>query len=399
MGESATRNNAESCDCCGGAPEMQNEGHRESHSLDDLAAFQGRFSDAGRSMPGLTGLFGIERTCYSEYNSFYPNNNSQIMIYPSLTKLRTFAAVAEQGSFRKASTQLHLSQPALSAHIRDLEQSLGVPLFHRTTRKVQLTAEGERFLARTRRALDEIESGLLEIRDQAELQRGRVIIAAVPMIACHVVPKVLALFSQRHPLVKVQILDVIGQTMARQILDRDVDIGIGPSPERNDDLEFLPVLRDPLVAVFPEKHELAGKRGVRLDELAKLKLLTLATGTTVRSDLDQAFERQGLSLRPVFEVFQQYTLGGMVEAGLGIALLPAMSLSMLRTPRLRAVPIVDPEIVREVGLIQRRDQNHPPSVRAFLDAFSDTFDLETRISAHRPKAKPRIRERKRASRR
>lgn len=303
------------------------------------------------------------------------------MIYPSLTKLRSFAAVAENGSFRKASIQLHLSQPALSAHVSDLEQSLGIPLFHRTTRTVALTVEGERFLVRTRRALDEIESALLEIRDQTELQRGRVIVAAVPMIACHVIPKVLALFSQRHPLIKVQILDVIGQTMARQILDRDVDIGIGPSPGRNDDLEFLPILRDLLVAVFPEKHELAGKRGVRLEELAELQLLTLATGTTVRSDLDRAFERKGLSLRPAYEVFQQYTLGGMVEAGLGVALLPAMSLSMLRTARLKAVPIVDPEIVREVGLIQRRDQNHRPSVRAFLDALSDAFDIKTAIRA------------------
>src|SRR3954468_17118190 len=110
------------------------------------------------------------------------------MIYPSLPKLRTFAAVAQNASFRKASEQLNLSQPALSAHIRDLEEALGLPLFHRTTRMVRLTADGERFLVRALRALDEIESGLLELRDQVELQRGRVIVVCVPMIACHVLP-------------------------------------------------------------------------------------------------------------------------------------------------------------------------------------------------------------------
>lgn len=294
------------------------------------------------------------------------------MIYPSLTKLRTFAAVAENGSFRKASEQLHLSQPALSAHIRDLEQALGIPLFHRTTRTVRLTVDGERFLVRTRRALDEIESGLLELQDHVELQRGRVIVACVPVIACHVVPKGLALFSQRHPLVKVQILDVVARTLVRRVLDREADIGLGPCPEPDDDLEFVPFMRDPFVAVFPEGHELADSPGVRLQELVRFPLLTLAAGTTVRSDLDRAFEQQGLTLRPTYEMSQQYTLGGMVEAGLGIALLPAMSLSMLRTPRLRAVPIVDPEIVREVGIIQRRDQAHRPSVRAFLQSLSDS---------------------------
>ncbi len=316
-----------------------------------------------------------------------------MMIYPSLTKLRSFAAVAATGSFRKASTQLHLSQPALSAHIRDLEEALGAPLFHRTTRTVRLTSDGERFLVRTRRALDEIESGMLELRDRVESQRGRVTVACVPMIACHVVPKVLALFSRRHPLVKIQILDVTGQTLVRKVLDRDVDLGIGPSPVRNDELEFKPILRDPIVAVFLAAHPLAEASGVRLAELAEQPLLTLAPGTTVRSDLDRAFERQGLLLRPAYEVLQQYTLGGMVEAGLGVALLPAMSLSMLRTPRLRAVPIVDPEIVREVGIIQRRDQNHRPSARAFLDALADAFELRTVLSSSEiwPRKKPRIR--------
>jgi LysR family carnitine catabolism transcriptional activator len=322
------------------------------------------------------------------------------MIYPSLTKLRSFAAVAASGSFRKASAKLNLSQPALSAHIRGLEEALGAPLFHRTTRTVRLTSDGERFLVRTRRALDEIESGMLELRDRVESQRGRVTIACVPMIACHVVPKVLALFSQRHPLVKVQILDVTGQTLARQVLDRDVDLGIGPSPVRNDELEFEPILRDPIVAVFLDTHPLAGAHGVRLGDLAEQPLLTLAPGTTVRSDLDNAFERQGLSLRPAYEVLQQYTLGGMVEAGLGVALLPAMSLSMLRTPRLRAVPIVDPEIVREVGLIQRKDQNHRPSVHAFLEALSDAFELRAVLSPSdvRPRRKAGLRRSKAVAR-
>jgi LysR family carnitine catabolism transcriptional activator len=301
------------------------------------------------------------------------------MIYPSLVKLRTFAAVAQNASFRRASEQLHLSQPALSAHIRDLEEGLGVPLFHRTTRMVRLTADGERFLVRTLRALDEIDSGLLELRDHVALQRGTVTVACVPMIACHVLPKVIALFSSRHPLVKVQILDVVAQIMVQRVLGGEADVGVGPRPRFEHDLEFLAFVRDPFVAIFPAEHALAASSGVRLKDLVTFPLLALAQGTTVRSDLDRAFDEKGLTLRPAYEVFQQYTLGGMVEAGLGIALLPSMSLSMLNTPRLHAVPIVDPAIVREVGLIQRRDRAHGPSVRAFLEALADSFTLLQRF--------------------
>ena len=105
------------------------------------------------------------------------------MIYPSLTKLRSFVAVATHRSFRKASTQMNLSQPALSAHIRDLEEGLGCSLFHRTTRSVRLTSEGERLLGRVRQALYEIDTGLAELRDHVTLRRGRVMVACLPTFA------------------------------------------------------------------------------------------------------------------------------------------------------------------------------------------------------------------------
>ncbi len=309
------------------------------------------------------------------------------MRYPSLARLRTFATVAETGSFRKAATQLHLSQPALSAHIRDLEQTLGVPLFNRTTRAMQLTPDGERFLARTRRALDEIESGLLDVREQVKLQRGRVTIACVPIVASYVIPKALALFSKRHPLVEVQIWDVVSKVLVRQVIDREADFGVGPRPDPDDDIEFVPFIRDPFIALFPEGHALASAPAVRLRQLIDFPLLTLRAGTTVRENLNQAFEQNGLTLKPAYELSQQYTIGGLVAAGLGVALLPSMSLSMLDTPRLRVVPIVAPKISRDVGFIQRRDQPHRPSVRAFLKALSDCF--------HHPMPEsPRVRRRK-----
>lgn len=295
------------------------------------------------------------------------------MIYPPFHKIRTFVAVAAHASFRKASEQLHLSQPALSAHIRDLEQVLGVPLFHRTTRSVRLTAEGERFLIRARRVIDELESGVMDLRDRATLQRGRVVVACVPTIACHVLPKVLATFSQRYPGIHVQVLDDWAQMLVRRVTDRTADIGIGPFPDRADDLQFASITHDRFVAVFPQQHPLAAAPKVRLKELLKFPLLTLVSGTNVRAVLERAFAQQGMAFRPAYEVLNHYTLGGMVEAGLGVTALPSMALSMLSNPLLKTAVITNPGITREVGIIQRRDHARTPAVDAFLETLSETF--------------------------
>lgn len=310
------------------------------------------------------------------------------MIYPSFNKIRTFAAVAALGSFRKASEQLNLSQPALSAHVRDLEEVLGVPLFHRTTRSVRLTSDGEGFLVRARRVLDELESGIMELRDRATLQRGRVIVACVPTIACHVLPKVLATFAQRYPGIDVQVMDDAAQVLIRRVSDRTADIGIGPFPERADDLQFTSIAHDRFVAVFPGDHPLGRSSRVNLKELLKYPLLTLVAGTNVRSVLERAFERQGMTFRPAFEVVNHYTLGGMVEAGLGVTALPSMALSMLSNPLLKTAVITNPSITRDVGIIQRRDHAHTPSVSVFLQTLSESFGRTDRA---RTRKKPKKR--------
>lgn len=282
--------------------------------------------------------------------------------------MRSFVAVAEHGSFRKAAETLHLSQPALSAHVRDLELLVGVPLFHRTTRSVQLTTEGANFLARARRAFAELEAGLGELRDQASLQRGRVVVGCVPTIASFVLPTVLVSFTKRFPAVAVRIVDVGADLLLKELLGRAVDIGIGPRPEAVDDVLFKTVVRDRFVAVCPREHPLASRRTVRLKDLASFPLLVLASGD-VRTTLQRAFEKHNYPFRPAYELVHHYTLGGMVEAGLGITALPSMTISMLSHPKLRKVKLVEPEITREVGVLQRRDHAHTPAVRAFLEAL------------------------------
>lgn len=295
------------------------------------------------------------------------------MIYPSIIKIRSFVAVAENASFRKASEMLNLSQPAISAHIRNLEALLGVPLLSRTTRSVRVTREGEHFLNRAKRALSELESVSLELREEAALRRGRVTVTCIPTVAFSILPTVLAVFSQRYVGIKVRVLDEISTAGAKRVLSLEADFGIGPRPPENLDLSFDTLVRDNFIAVFPNNHELASRRTVRIKDLAKYPLLMLAPHTNVREVLDDAFAAAGQALEPLYEPCHPYTIGAMVEAGLGVTALPSMSLSLLGHPRLKSARIVDPQIHREIGILQRRDSTFSPAAAEFVKTTKAVF--------------------------
>jgi LysR family transcriptional regulator, carnitine catabolism transcriptional activator len=297
------------------------------------------------------------------------------MTYPSLSQLRAFAAVAEHGSFTKAANQLNLSQPALSNQIRDLEQTVRISLFHRTTRNVHLTEEGERFLMRVRHALNELDSGLLEMRDQAAIKGGRVIVACLAPVACSVLPKVIAAFARNHPGVEIQVFDDFAIEVVKRVLGREADFGLGAEPSLNDDLLFTPILEDALVAVVPPDHAIAAHPVVRLRDLANYPLITFASGTYVREYLERVFDEQALALNPVHESYHRSTLCGFAEAGLGVAILPKMVLQMMGNTVLKTVEIVEPRLPRRIGIIQLRDQTMTPSAAIFLDTIRNMLGL------------------------
>lgn len=271
----------------------------------------------------------------------------------TLRRLQSFIAVAEVGGFRRAADELALSQPALSAHIRELEEYLGVPLFRRTTRQVRLTTDGELFLARVRRALSELDSVVAEIRERAAIQRGRVSIASVPSISANVLPWIVAEFTAANPGVTVQIEDDRAEVIERRVERSEVDFAVGPVPEHSTDLKFRHIVNDPFMAIFPRDHALSARQTVSLEEFVRYPIITMRTGLNMRAVVESAFAKSGITLRPSHEVNHHDTLTGMVEAGLGVGTLPALTISMMRQPALATALIVKPTITRQIGIIQR----------------------------------------------
>ena len=292
----------------------------------------------------------------------------------NLRKIRSFVAVAELGSFRRASEALHLSAPALSSQVRELEQALGVPLLHRTTRNVGLTPEGERFLVRARKLMEDINSIVMEFKDEADLVHGRVVVACVPTLVSTLLPQTIAAFKEPYPGIAVQVLDVAAAEMVERVGACEADLGIGPLTENNNDFDFKLLARDPFVAVLSVDHPLANRKKIRLAELTEHPFIGFRTGNSVHAALEKAFTSIGHQLNPVFELQHHYSLGGMVQAGLGITALPSMAVPLLNFPNLTSVPIVDPVVIREIGIIQRKGGGTSPAAAQFLRTLEHTVD-------------------------
>ena len=278
-----------------------------------------------------------------------------------LRRIRSFRAVAEHGGFRAASEALGISQPTLSAHIAELEGELHVTLLSRTTRRVRLTRMGERFLNRARRALDDLELAALEIRDEAALERGRVVLVCTPTLATHAISPALRAFRLKYPAVAVELIDEPSGMVERRLIEGEADIGLAPKPERMSNLAYYQLGRDKFVAVMPAESLPAGTRVMDLADLAGMPMISMMPGTSMRSTIEQAFASAGLSYQPAFQVRNHSTLLGLAEAGLGVAILPESAVMAASERAVRVVELRNPQITRGIGIIQRRGEVLAPA--------------------------------------
>jgi LysR family transcriptional regulator, carnitine catabolism transcriptional activator len=292
----------------------------------------------------------------------------------SIKHLRTFLAVVEAGNFRRASETLHLSQPGVTTHVKQLERAVGMPLLDRTTRRMRVTPAGDRLRIVAERTLADLNGVLFELRDEASLRRGRISVSCVPTIAANVLPKALRRFTENHPAVTVVVYDVISAELFAQVAANKVDFGIGPRPNGQREFDFRSLICDPFVAVVPLEHPWTSKKRVSLYDLTKVPFLALPRGYNVREMLDASLAAQGLNILPRYEVWHHYTLGGMIEAGLGVTALPSMAISMLSQPLLKTVPISQPSVAREVGVIKTRGKSLSPASEAFIKLFSSILN-------------------------
>ncbi|MET3515104.1 DNA-binding transcriptional LysR family regulator [Pseudacidovorax sp. 1753] len=284
-----------------------------------------------------------------------------------LADLRAFLAVADLASFRAASEALHLSQSALSRRIDKLEDALGVALFNRTTRKVELTVVGRTFVHKARNVLNELDSALLGIEDVAARLRGEVTLACVPSAVGHFLPGVIDRYHARYPAIRIRVLDEASSDVLLAVTRGDADFGLTYIGTQEADVDFRPLMDDAFVVACPTGHPLARRKRVRWQELGEHAYIALAQGSGNRFLIDQALAQTPERPRWFCEVRHVPALVSMVEAGLGIAVVPRMALPPAGKGQVVAVPLAEPSIVRSLGLISRRGRVLPPAAQLLYD--------------------------------
>lgn len=271
-----------------------------------------------------------------------------------LADLRAFLSVADLGSFKAASAAIHLSQSALSRRIDKLEDALGVALFVRTTRKVELTTVGRSFVPKARNVINELESALLGISDVAERISGEVTIACVPSAVGYFLPSVLREFHRRYPGIRLRVIDESSFNILLTVVRGEADFGLTYIGAQEADIEFQPVLQDPFVVACLKEHPLAKRRKIKWTELGKYDYIALAQGSGNRLLIDLALAQSNVHPRWFCEVHHVPALVSLVEAGLGLGVVPRLAMPPNGHSALVSVPLCEPEVIRTLGLIKRR---------------------------------------------
>ncbi|WP_375404441.1 LysR family transcriptional regulator [uncultured Sphingomonas sp.] len=271
----------------------------------------------------------------------------------NLKLLQGFLLVAEHSSFRSAALAANRSQSAISTQIKQLEEQLGVTLFHRTTRSVRLTDEGAQLIDSVRRALHEIESGLRKIGELVDLRSGHVSLGCSPTVAGTKLPFILADFGRSYPDVKLFVQELTSDALYQSIRQREVDFGIGP-PCDEPDLICRTFLEEELYALVPQHLYNAQAPTIPLCDLVRMPVLLLNPATALRSIIEQTVMEQGLSLSTNYQFRQTQTLITAATAGLGTAILPKIAVPERVTPDLQVLRIVDPVMTRSIGIISLR---------------------------------------------
>lgn len=276
----------------------------------------------------------------------------------SSRQIDAFLALAAQRSFTRAAAQCHLSQPAFSALIRALEDGLGLRLFDRSTRHVNLTAEGENFLEAARRIRAEVDNALATMRDAASLRRGRVAVALLPSLAAGWLPGVLADYRAAHPGVELDIADVLSEPCIERVATGKADFALAAIRADTPELQAEPFCSDGFHLVCRADHPLARRRKampLHAQDLAEWPFVHLARTSSVRQYLEAALHPQAMNT--LMEVEQLATVMGMVRAGLGISVVPTLTLFHFHQPGLVTRALALPGLTRRIYLVRRRDRS------------------------------------------
>lgn len=285
----------------------------------------------------------------------------------TLRQLRAFVALARTGSFTLAAEALYITQSALSGLIKELEQTLGVRLVDRSTRRVHLTPIGESLYAQLDTVLHDLDAVLRRVNDQRALNTGVVRVATTQLLASTLVPELIAAFQQEHATIQVKLVDAPTDAVMARVFAGEVELGIGPEREPNSDITSTPLFDGPFMAVCLPTHPFARRRQLRWADLMQFPIIALQGQFTERLGQDLRDAGWKANFAPASEAAYMGTVLSMVKAGLGVGLCIPYAASLVDGYGLKMIPLKSPEVRRSFDVFTRKGRSLSPAAQRFLD--------------------------------
>ncbi|HHG8775180.1 TPA: transcriptional regulator CynR [Raoultella planticola] len=280
-----------------------------------------------------------------------------------LRHLTCFLAVAEHRGFTRAATALHVSQPALSQQIRQLEETLGVQLFDRSGRSTRLTDAGEVWLIYARRVLRDLAEGRRALHDVDDLQRGTLRVAMTPTFTTYFMGPLVASFYQRYPNITLSMREMTQDQMEALLLNDELDLGIAFGDSGSRDIETLPLLTETLALVVGRHHPLATQRRVTLEVLNQTPLILLSAEFATRDQIDRNCRRHDIQPKVQMEANSISAVLTVIQSTMLSTLLPAAIVR--ERDDLAAVELTPSLLERTACLLQHKDAWQSAAAREF----------------------------------
>ena len=281
-------------------------------------------------------------------------------------QVQAFTAVAATNSFSRAAEQLNVAQSRISVLIRDLEKELGVRLFDRTTRRMELTTAGREFRPHGEKLISDLKHAIEDTHALGERRRGRLTVAAPPLIMEALVPRLLVPFKRDFPGVRVTILDARTDRIVEAVKTGEADIGIGTFTQHEEGLVRTRLARDALLLFCHNKHPLAALQRPRWKDIIGTPVIALTPQSGVRQLVEYGCNAAGISIQAEYEVALATTALALVEASLGVCILPANALSAAKTRPVVARPLSHPTVAREITMIARHGRSLSPAAAEWV---------------------------------
>lgn len=283
-----------------------------------------------------------------------------------IRQLEYFAEVAKNLSFTKAASALHVSQPSISKAIQNLEAELGVPLFYRSSKQLELTDAGKAVLINAHQVIESFKNLRSELTDILDLKKGQIRIGIPPIIGAEFFSKYISNYKEKYPYIQIHLTEV-GTKMIREGVETgQLDIGLICNTNVNEQLEAVKILNDPLMLVVHKTHPLAQQDVIPFSHLANESFIIYPKDFTLHDRIIEECARNGFYPNIACESSQKDLMVEMVAAKLGITILPRKICAKLQNEALVALPFEEENIYLELGMIWKRNKYLSHAVREFV---------------------------------